>query len=80
MSYKLLIGFESTKIGFTVEFIYRDLLVRQEQASAVSKETPRVGFVDACLAVRAGDRTGVKHVEEPSPKLDTTHLMAPKAL
>jgi hypothetical protein len=55
-------------------------LVRQEQASAISKDTPRMRFVDACPAVRAADRTGVKHLEEPSPKLDATHLMAPMAL
>jgi hypothetical protein len=58
-------------------FIWFD---KNRQAQAISNDTPRMRFVDACLAVRAGDRTGVKHLEEPSPKLDTTHLMAPMAL
>jgi hypothetical protein len=51
-------------------------LVRQEQASAISKDTPRMRFVYDCLAVGAGNRTGVEHLEEPSPKLDNTSDVA----
>jgi len=72
MSYKLRIGFESKKkIGFTMEFINIELFGSTRTGKRNFQRHAGVRFVYACFAVRAGNRAGVKYLEEPSP-LDNT--------